>query len=149
MSKRNNQNHVQIPTAKLKERIQQLCEESGIQFHETEESYTSKASFLDNDELPKYGERPKEWKPSGTRNGRIYKTASGLIINADAQAAANILRKVAIQLGFNLTKIVRAVLTAAKRYDLFRNLKKSYRRKCCEGVLSPSGNNSLESPFFR
>ncbi len=137
MGKRNNQNHVQIPTAKLKERIQQLCEENGIQFHETEESYTSKASFLDNDLLPKYGEKPKEWKPSGTRNGRIYKTAEGDLVNADAQAAANILRKVAIQLGFSLVKIVRAVLTLPKRYDLFRNLKKSFRKRSCEVRQEP------------
>jgi putative transposase len=135
MGKRNNQNHVQIPTAKLKERLQQLCEEHGIQFHETEESYTSKSSFLDNDELPKYGEKPKEWKPSGTRNGRLYKTKDGIIVNADAQAAANILKKVAIQLGFNLAKIVREVLTLPKRYDLFRNLKKSYRKRSCEREL--------------
>lgn len=128
MGRRNNQNHVQIPTAKLKDRIQQLCEECGIQFHETEESYTSKASFLDGDELPKYGERPKEWKPSGTRKGRLYTTGKGININADANGAANILKKVAIQLSFDLTKIVREVLTLPKRYNVFRNLKKDYRK---------------------
>ncbi len=46
------QSFVQIPTAKLKERIKQLCLEYGIKFVETEESYTSKASFLDGDVLP-------------------------------------------------------------------------------------------------
>ena len=35
LGKKHNQNFVQIPTAKLKERIRQLCEETGIQFHET------------------------------------------------------------------------------------------------------------------
>lgn len=135
MGKKNNQNHVQIPTAKFKARLQQLCEEHGLQFHETEESYTSLSSFLDNDELPKYGEKPKEWKPSGTRNGRTYTTKDGTIVNADCNGAANILKKVAIQLGFSLAKIVREVLTLPKRYDLFRNLKKSYRKRSCEGVL--------------
>jgi IS605 OrfB family transposase len=46
------QSFVQIPTAKLKERVKQLCEYYGIKFVETEESYTSKASFLDDDFLP-------------------------------------------------------------------------------------------------
>ncbi|MGK7926670.1 MAG: RNA-guided endonuclease InsQ/TnpB family protein, partial [Spirulina sp.] len=49
---KNNQKFVQIPTAKLKERIRQLCELYGIEFVETEESYTSQASFLDDDFLP-------------------------------------------------------------------------------------------------
>ena len=58
-AKKNNQKFVQIPTAKLKNRIEQLCEQYGIEFVETEESYTSKASFLDTDELPKYGEKTR------------------------------------------------------------------------------------------
>ncbi|WP_293088596.1 IS200/IS605 family accessory protein TnpB-related protein [Okeania sp. SIO3B5] len=49
---KNNQKFVQIPTAQLKERIIQLCELYGIEFIETEESYTSQASFLDDDFLP-------------------------------------------------------------------------------------------------
>ncbi|WP_293121991.1 IS200/IS605 family accessory protein TnpB-related protein [Okeania sp. SIO1I7] len=49
---KNNQKFVQIPTAKLKEKIIQLCELYGIEFIETEESYTSQASFLDDDFLP-------------------------------------------------------------------------------------------------
>ncbi|WP_293160210.1 transposase [Okeania sp. SIO2C9] len=64
---KNNQKFVQIPTAKLKERIIQLCELYGIEFIETEESYTSQASFLDDDFLPNYGEKPGSWKPSGKR----------------------------------------------------------------------------------
>ncbi len=47
-----NQKFVQIPTARLKDRIEQLCNLYGLQFILTEESYTSKASFLDNDVLP-------------------------------------------------------------------------------------------------
>ncbi|WP_333410033.1 IS200/IS605 family accessory protein TnpB-related protein, partial [Microcoleus sp. T2B6] len=44
LGSKTNQNFVQIPTARLKSRIAQLCEQYGIQFVETEESYTSKAS---------------------------------------------------------------------------------------------------------
>ena len=66
---------VQIPTARLKERIKQLCEIYGIQFSETEESYTSKASFVDSDYLPKYREKPEGWEQSGKRVKRgLYRT---------------------------------------------------------------------------
>ena len=44
-SKKTNQKFVSVPTAKLKERIKQLCEQYEICFEETEESYTSKAQF--------------------------------------------------------------------------------------------------------
>ena len=52
MGKRNNQNFVQLPTARLKERLKVVLTEAGVNFVETEESYTSKASFLDGDDLP-------------------------------------------------------------------------------------------------
>jgi putative transposase len=141
LGKRNNQNFVQIPTARLKNRIKQLCESVGISFIETEESYTSKASFLDNDFLPKFGEKPASWKPSGKRGQRIkgkkhnlgrggYQTASGIRINSDCNGAANILRKASTQLELNLVKVGRAVLNLPKRYDIFRGLKKSYRKRC-------------------
>jgi len=110
IGRKNNQEFVQLPTAKLKKRIQQLCEEVGIQFIETEESYTSKSSFLDNDFLPQYGEKPERWKPSGRRGkkgdgiGRgQYKTAQNILLNSDCNGAANILRKVSIQLGLDLS----------------------------------------------
>lgn len=74
---KNNQKFVQIPTARLKERIAQLCEQYGIRFEETEESYTSQASFVDNDFLPTYGEKPSEWKATGKRVKRgLYGTGS-------------------------------------------------------------------------
>jgi hypothetical protein len=60
-----------------------------------EESYTSKASFLDNDSLPKFGEKPEGWQPSGKRTKRgLYRTAQNEHINADANGATNIIRKV-------------------------------------------------------
>ena len=54
--------NLQMPLGKLKDRLRQLCELHGIRFQETEEAYTSKASFLDGDSLPKYGEKPEGWK---------------------------------------------------------------------------------------
>lgn len=58
MGAKTNQKFVQIPTAKLKDRIAQLCEQYGLRFVETEESYTSQASFVDSDFLPTYSAKP-------------------------------------------------------------------------------------------
>ena len=130
LGKRNNQNFVQIPTARLKERICELAESVGIKFTETEESYTSKTSFIDNDFLPVYGgEKPANWKPSGKRVKRgLYRSSAGLLINADCNGAANILRKVTTQLGLNLVKVGKGALTLPKRYGL-DYLSKSYRER--------------------
>ncbi|MGK7885357.1 MAG: RNA-guided endonuclease InsQ/TnpB family protein [Crocosphaera sp.] len=129
IGKTNNQNFVQIPTARLKNRIQELAESVGIVFTETEEAYTSRASFLDNDLVPKYGEKPKGYKFSGNRIKRgLYQTAKGWLVNADVQAAGNCLRKVATQLGLNLAKLGKEVLSLPKRYDL-DSLSRSYRKQ--------------------
>jgi IS605 OrfB family transposase len=134
---RNNQNWVQIPTGRLKQRVQQLCEASGIQFIETEESYTSQASFLDGDFLPTIGEKPESWKPSGARVKRgLYRTALGWLINADCNGAANVIRKVATQLGLNLAKVGRGSLALPKRYGI-DSLSRSYRKRCEGALLAP------------
>lgn len=120
MGKKNNQKFVQIPTAKLKNRIEQLCEQYGIDFIETEESYTSKASFLDNDVLPKFGEKPEGWKSSGVRTNRgLFKTATGIKINSDCNGAANIIRKVAMMAKFDLAGISRGCLSQPKKVLLW------------------------------
>ena len=67
LGSKTNQSFVQISTARLKERISQICERHGIRFIETEESSTSKASFLDSDELPTFGAKPEGWKESRRR----------------------------------------------------------------------------------
>ena len=60
-----------------------------------EESYTSKASFFDNDELPTYGtDNPQTYEFSGKRVKRgLYQTKGGYLFNADCNGALNILRK--------------------------------------------------------
>ena len=125
LGSKNNQKWVQVPTARLKERISQLCKQYGIRFIETEESYTSKASFVDGDCLPKYGERPDSWMPSGKRVKRgLYRTALNWYLNADCNAAGNILRKVATMLGLNLSGVGRVQLTAPQRVSLWSAKKK-------------------------
>lgn len=94
LGSRENQKFVQMPLARLKDRIQQLCEEYGLVFFEQEESYTSVSSHLDGDTLPVYGHKPDGWIPSGRRAKRgLYRTAKKEKINADLNGAANILQK--------------------------------------------------------
>ena len=120
LGKKNNQKFVQIPTARLKDRIAQLCELYGMQFVETEESYTSQSSFLDNDFLPTIGEKPNSWKSSGKRTHRgLFRTSQNHHINADANGAANILKKVSAKLGFNLSGVSMGSLTAPQRIKLW------------------------------
>ncbi|XWK87435.1 MAG: hypothetical protein U7127_25080 [Phormidium sp.] len=130
MGKRNNQNFVPIPTGRLIERLKQLCPEFGIVLTITEEANTSKASFLDGDSLPKHGEKPEGWKSSGQRIKRgLYRTKLGYLINADCNGAANIIAKVATQLGLCLAEVGRGSLTLPRRVDLRRDLSRSYRKR--------------------
>ena len=166
MSKKVNQEFVTIPSAAIKDRLEQLAIQYGIEFITTEESYTSASSFLDNDPLPTYGETPKrEHKFSGKRGakkkGKLnnlgrggYLTAQGFKINSDCNGAANILRKqVTTQLekeailgvasdisavhNLSLAKVDRGVLSCPHRYDVFIDLSKLYRKRCEETVLQP------------
>lgn len=115
-----NQSFVQIPTARLKIRINQLCQQYGIRFIETEEANTSKSSFLDGDIPHKYGEKPENWKSSGKRVKRgLFRTAQNWYVNADAQAAANIICKVVTTLGLDLSRVSRGVLTRPHRIKLW------------------------------
>lgn len=120
MGRLNNQKFVQMPLGKLKDRLKQLCDLHGIRFQEAEESYTSKASFLDGDSLPVYGQKPEGWKASGKRVERgLYRSANGWIINADLNGAANILRKVASNLSIDLGLLGRRSLTTVARVRLW------------------------------
>jgi IS605 OrfB family transposase len=95
MGTRNNQNFVQIPYHTLRCKLQSLCERVGINYVEQEESYTSKASALDGDDVPKFNaDNPQTYKFSGQRIKRgLYRTKTGRLINSDANGALNILRK--------------------------------------------------------
>ena len=118
LGKKNNQKFVPIPTAKLKTRIEQLCAEYGIEYIETEESYTSKASSLDLDIIPVFGAKPEGWKQSGRRVKRdLYRSAAGTTLHADVNGAINIALKVAKQYGFEFDPrgFSRGVLTMPRR----------------------------------
>ena len=91
----NNQNFVNIPYGKLRDKLIYLCKLYRIEFKLQEESYTSKASFFDGDEIPIYDkENSQKYIFSGKRIKRgLYQTSTGKLINADCNGALNILRK--------------------------------------------------------
>ncbi len=97
MSKRNNQNFVQIPHARLIAMLTYKAELVGIRVKVTEESYTSKASLLDLDPLPiRDLNNDTKHTFSGKRVKRgLYRASDGRSINADINGAGNIIRKVA------------------------------------------------------
>ena len=90
-----NQSFVSIPYGKLREKLEYLCELNGIAYVKQEESYTSKASFWDKDDIPVYNEdNPKSYVFSGRRVHRgLYKCSDGRTLNADVNGALNIMRK--------------------------------------------------------
>lgn len=94
MGSANNQKFAFIPHAELIKKIKYKAEACGIEVIVTEESYTSKASAMDLDTIPTYGDSG-ERVFSGRRVKRgLYQTASGKLINADVNGSINILRKV-------------------------------------------------------
>ena len=83
-----NQSFVRIPLSKLINKLKYKCEEYNITYAIVNESYTSISSFYDNDELDKIT------KYSGKRIKRgLYLTKNNMKVNADVNAALNILRK--------------------------------------------------------
>ena len=93
LSKRCNQNFVQVPHVRFIAMLSYKAALVGVQLHITEESYTSKASFLDADPLPVYG--AVDIPPfSGKRVKRgLYRAANGRRINADVNGSYNTIRK--------------------------------------------------------
>ena len=95
LGKKNNQIFTQLPFGKIREKLEQLCKRYNINYILQEESYTSKASFFDNDELPVYNmDNPQTYEFSGKRIKRgLYQTKDNYRFNADCNGALNILRK--------------------------------------------------------
>ena len=88
MGKINSQNFVFIPYEMLIQQLKYKCEDVGINFIETEESYTSGTSFLD-------GESPcKENYNKKRRVKRGLFQATDTLINSDVNGSLQIIRKV-------------------------------------------------------
>lgn len=90
----NNQKFVAMPVTLLRSLITYKAEAAGITVIEQEESYTSKADITAMDYTPTYGVDDYKADFSGKRICRgLYRCANGLIVNADCNGAANIMRK--------------------------------------------------------
>lgn len=95
MAKKDKQSFTQIPFNLFISTLTYKLESQGILVIETEESYTSKASFLDRDDIPTYGEEKSTPQFSGYRKTRgMYHSYKHGLLNADVNGSANILRKV-------------------------------------------------------
>lgn len=92
LGRRNNQNFVNIPYTKFINQLTYKCQLLGITVITREESYTSKASFLDYDEIPNYKDETKP-KFSGRRIKRGLYRSTTRKINADVNGAYNIMVK--------------------------------------------------------
>lgn len=95
IGKSNNQTFVNIPYGQLRSTLENLCQRNGIVFAKQEESYTSKLSFWDKNEIPVYNnDNTKEYVFRGKRIHRgMNQCANGKLINEDVNGALNILRK--------------------------------------------------------
>ena len=89
MGKRNNQQFVQVPHARFIQMLTYKAEEEGIAVILTEESYTSKCSFLDDEPLQKH----KTYLGERIKRG-LFRASNGFCINSDINASGNIIRKV-------------------------------------------------------
>ena len=92
IGKRNNQNFVLIPFGKLIQQIGYKAEEKGIELRKQEEAHTSKCSFLDGELIEHHN------KYAGKRIKRgLFRTAKGILINADVNAGYNIIKKAVLK----------------------------------------------------
>lgn len=87
MSKRNNQNFIQIPFNMLISQLTYKLEEIGVKVELVKEAYTSKCSFLDNEKIEKH----EEYFGKRTKRG-LFRSKDGKLINADVNGSYNILR---------------------------------------------------------
>ena len=90
IGKRNNQNFVSLPHARFIDMLTYKAKLVGIQVNVTEESYTSKCSFLDNEPICKH----EHYGGKRIKRG-LFRSQFGKLINADVNGSYNIIRKVA------------------------------------------------------
>ncbi len=137
MGKRNNQNFVNIPFAKLIDMVRYKAEEYGITVLSPTEEYTSKCSFLDSQSIEYHdtymGERIKRG---------LFKASKGTDINSDVQGSYNILVKTPIESKtkfdnvypkFNVLDIMEGVVVhglVPKRLSVSDLLKSQVRVNC-------------------
>ena len=114
----NNRLYKLMPFAKLKDALAFQCKKHGIRFSLVDECFTSQASFIDLDPMPKHIS-PQEHQFSGKRIKRgLYMSGDGIVINADVNGAFNILRKAgSVELSFVKSWQDGRGITSPKRID--------------------------------
>ena len=94
MGKKNNRNFAYIPIKKILDNLAWKLSKAGIMVVWTEESYTSQASFIDNDIIPVYGDNTIKVFSGYRKHRGLYVSKNGGNIHADVNGAYNIMRKV-------------------------------------------------------
>lgn len=89
LGRTNNQSFVNIPFLTFINQLDYKCKLEGINVILTEESYTSKCSFLDGESIEKH----ESYLGKRVKRG-LFKSAEGKLINADLNGSLNILKKV-------------------------------------------------------
>lgn len=107
LGKKTNQSFTQIPFNTFISQLTYKCLAKGIEVIKQEESYTSKASFLDEDEIPVYNSVQTKPQFSGKRISRgLYQSKDGRALNADVNGSYNILVKGLLSLNKTLNREV-------------------------------------------
>lgn len=88
LGKKNNQNFVQIPFNQFIQMIEYKAQLAGISCRLVEEAYTSKCSFIDDEEIGFH----RTYKGDRIKRG-LFKSSDGTTINADVNGSFNILKK--------------------------------------------------------
>ena len=116
LGKKLNQSFTQVPFNTFISQLTYKCLVKGIKVVEQEESYTSKASFLDEDEIPVYKDVQTKPQFSGKRISRgLYQSKDGRVLNADVNGSYNILVKGLLSLGKILNREVVSFHTRSLR----------------------------------
>ena len=94
LRKKDKQIFIGIPYALFIKYLLYKAKANGVMVTITEESYTSKASFVDRDIVSVYSKKDNADGFNGKRNSRgSYRTKDGMVLNADRNASGNIIRK--------------------------------------------------------
>lgn len=123
LGKKTNQSFTQIPFNIFISQLTYKCLAKGIKVVEQEESYTSKASFLDEDEIPVYDSVQTKPQFSGKRISRgLYQSKDGKVLNADVNGSYNILVKGLLSLDKTLNrKAVSSHTRSLRRWESISN----------------------------
>ena len=102
IGKKNNQNFLSLPHKQFIDQLVYKCEEIGIEVILTEEAYTSKIDHFISEEMRHHD------KYAGRRIHRgLYRSSTGILINADLNGALGIMRKVFPEKALALAELIR------------------------------------------